>query len=91
MSEQTDSKQQMLTTVDNPFSPFTEFDQWLSYDSTKGYNTCGYLARIAHSSHDISEYDQELAIELAMEEIVRENPYGVHRIVTEDFYKDTQR
>lgn len=72
----------LLTTTDNPFNPFTQFEEWLSFDTQKGYNTCGYLARIAKSSHDLSETDEALAIELAMDEIVIENVYGVHKKVS---------
>lgn len=37
----------MLTTADNPFDPFDDFDSWFQYDSEKGYGTCNYLARCA--------------------------------------------
>ena len=35
-----------LTTLDNPFNPFTEWDQWYFYDLSKGYNTCERIASI---------------------------------------------
>lgn len=71
----------MLTTVDNPFDPFDQFEQWLAMDTTLGYNTPGYLARIAMTSDDLSDIDQFLAIQEAMDEIVQENVFGVHRKV----------
>jgi hypothetical protein len=71
----------MLTTTDNPFDPFTQFDQWLVFDETSGYYTTGLLARIIKTSPDLSDADQSLAIELAIEEIVNENVSGVHRMV----------
>jgi len=71
----------MLTTVDNRDSPFTEFDQWYMYDLSHGYDSLGLLARVTHTSDDLSEADQVLAIELAIEEIVRENATGIHRSV----------
>ncbi len=62
----------MLTTVDNPFNPFDHYDEWYAYDSRHGHNTPGFLARIAVLSDEISEADQSLAIEDAIDEIVFE-------------------
>jgi hypothetical protein len=71
----------MLTTVDNPFDPFTQFDEWLSYDTVLGYNTPGYLAAIAHTSDELSDLDLSIAIQEAIDEIVEENVFGIHRKV----------
>jgi hypothetical protein len=71
----------MLTTVDNPFDPFTRFDEWLAYDTQMGYNTSGMLDRIAKVSSDLSEADQALAIQSAIDEIVKENVLGKWRKV----------
>lgn len=76
----------MLTTMDNPFSPFTQFNEWFAFDTVKGYNTSGLLARLVITSDEISEADQNVAIETAMEEIVRENVSGMHRMVVADDY-----
>lgn len=74
----------MLTTVDNPFNPFTEFDQWFEWDVSHGYNTSSFLARIAIVSNELSEADQVLAIQLAIDEIVSENVSGMWRKVSRD-------
>lgn len=79
----------MLTTVDNPYSPFTQFDEWFAFDVAKGYNTSGLLARITVTSVELSEADQSVAIENAIEEIVRENVSGMHRMVVADDYSTT--
>lgn len=75
----------MLTTVDNPFNPFTEFNAWFAFDVNKGYNTSSLLARIAKVSDDLSEPDQALAIQNAIDEIVKENVSGMFRKVSRDF------
>lgn len=72
----------MLTTVDNPFNPFTQFDEWLQFDESSGYNTTQYLARLTLSSGDLSDVDQSNAIEHAIEEIVNENINGMYRRVS---------
>jgi uncharacterized protein YjcR len=69
----------MLTTVDNPFDPFTQWDDWVNYDEASGYFTNSYLARIARTSPDLSDADQALAIEQAIDEIVQENVNGLYR------------
>ena len=72
----------MLTTVDNPYDPFTQFDEWYAYDERAGHHTTSLLARITKLSHELSEADQSQAIEDAIDEIVRENVSGMHRKVT---------
>ena len=71
-----------LTTTDNPFNPFTEFLQWDSWDRAAGYNTSSYLARIVITSEELSEPDQEEAIESAIDEIIEENG-NLYKRVTE--------
>ena len=67
----------MLTTVDNPYNPWIEWDAWFAWDQSAGYNTPGLLARVARVSDDLSEADQHVAIQEAIDEIVRENTLGV--------------
>jgi hypothetical protein len=74
----------MLTTDDNPYDPFTQWNQWYTYDETSGHHTTGLLARIVKTSHHLSDADQDKAIEDAMQEIVDLNASGLHRLVTED-------
>lgn len=78
------STQSMLTTTDNPFDPFTQFDEWFDYDESKGYCTCGYLARITKSSDELSELDEGLAIESAIDEIINLNILGIYKKVSKD-------
>ena len=72
----------MLTTVDNPYDPFDQFDEWTAWDSSHGYNTLSFLARVVVTSDDLSEADQNKAIELAIDEIVELNVNGMYRKVT---------
>lgn len=75
----------MLTTTDNPYNPFTEFDEWFALDTYKGYNTCAYLARVVRTSEELSEEDQQLATADAIRSILDTNVIGVYRLVDKDF------
>ena len=75
----------MLTTVDNPHDPFTEFGAWYAYDVSSGYNTSEFLGRIIQTSYEISDADQDVAVENAIDEIVKENVLGIYRKVTKEF------
>lgn len=74
-------KDTMLTTIDNPFNPFTQFDEWKVWDEDHDYYTCSYLARIVRTSSELSETDEALAIESAIDEIVKFNILGVYKKV----------
>lgn len=76
-----DAVEYMLTTVDNPFDPWTEWEEWYSFDTRHGYHSAGLLARITITSDELSDADQALAIQLAIDEIVRENVSGMHKKV----------
>jgi hypothetical protein len=74
-----------LTTIDNPHDPFEDYPAWYSFDVSSGYHTSSFLARIVQSSDQLSEADQELANELAIDEIVKENVLGIYKKVTKEF------
>lgn len=79
----------MLTTIDNPFNPFTQWDEWKRFDEDKKYFTCGYLARIAKTSDDLSEADYRQAIKDAIDEIVSFNILGIYKKVYENSKEET--
>ena len=67
----------MLTTFDNPFDPFEQFDSWFLFDVEKGYNSCAYLARIARTSDQFSDKENEKEVENAIDEIIKCDPRHV--------------
>lgn len=72
----------MLTTIDNPFNPFTQWDDWLRFDTDHKYFTCEYLARIAITSDDLSVADYAKAVENAINEIIELNILGIYKKVS---------
>lgn len=65
------AKEFMLTTNDNPFDPFEQFDSWFMFDVEKGYYSCSKLARLL-DEHGISLFDglSQQEIENATEQII---------------------
>ena len=75
-----------LTTVDNPFNPFTHFEEWYVFDTQKGYNTCSYLARIVETNPLMSEIETAQEERRGMLEIAEININGLYRVVTPENY-----
>ena len=71
-----------LTTFDNPFDPFNQFDDWLRFDQDKGYNTCDYLGRIARTSDQLSDEENDEEIERAIDEIIKYDFMNIYKKVT---------
>ena len=74
----------MLTTIDNPFDPFTQFEQWFLFDVEKGYNSCSYLARIAKTSDQFTEDENDKEIERAIDEIIKYDFMNIYKKVTKE-------
>jgi hypothetical protein len=74
----------MLTTIDNPHDPFDDYDTWYAFDVRHGYHTASFLSRILVSSDELSEADQDLAMEQAIDEIIKENVSGIYKKVTRE-------
>lgn len=74
-----------LTTEDNPYDPFDEFEEWFKFDVSRGYHTCAYLARVTTTSTDLTEADQLEATNEAIEEILKLNLTGNYQVVEREF------
>jgi len=60
----------MLSLATNPYDPFEEYELWSAFDRHEGFDTAGLLARAISTSDDLSDEDQELATEQAIESIL---------------------
>lgn len=60
------NKELWITTEDNPFDYFTETDRWINYDYQMGYDTCGKVARLAHCSNNLTQFENEERITAAV-------------------------
>lgn len=75
----------MLTTFDNPFDPFDEFDSWYRFDIDKGYNSCSYLDRVALTSDQLSDFENEKEVERAIDEIIKYDFMNVYTKVSRNY------
>lgn len=65
------SRMTAISTIDNPYDPFDNFEQWMLFDVQKGYNSCGLLARIATYSDAMTDEEVRKETERAINEIIR--------------------
>ncbi len=77
----------MLTTVDNEFNPFTQYEDWLAYDSKHHYKTQELLALFSNTSKDLEDEDNDEELNRAMDEIVNLFNGKLFKKVTEDDFK----
>ena len=81
----------VLTTLDNPFNPFLQWEQWFAFDVRHGYNTCAYLDRVCKSSSELTEIEEALAINQAIKEILELNTLGIYIGVTRKTFIDRSK
>lgn len=75
-----------LTTKDNPFDPFTQYDSWLNYDHLHAAEHCNVftdqlLARFARVSDELSDSEYNDEINDAITRIIVLDPFDLYRRV----------
>ena len=92
------AKECRLTTFDNPFDPFDDFDSWFLFDIEKKYNTCSLVARIfeerlqrnGKDEVEMSQKEIDDEIEMTCDEIILYNPLNCYKKVTRETKENTQ-
>lgn len=79
-----ESNECRLTTIDNPFDPFTQFDSWFLFDNEKGYNSCSRLDRVIEISDEMSEAEINEEIERGIDEIIKHDFLNIYKKVTKN-------
>ena len=72
---------------DNPWNPFEDFVPWFLFDVERGYNSCGYLARIARTSNQLSDFENNAEIERAIDRIIALDFMHIYRKVRASDYE----
>ena len=78
------SRRVRLTTIDNPFNPFDEFDSWFNYDIEKGYYTSSKVARLCHTTPDMTQKEQSEEFERAIDRLIEIDPLDIYIKVTRE-------
>jgi len=59
-----------ITTKDNPWNPFDNWEEWLRYDIEKGYNTCEKIDRLAPTSDVLPPTINQELLNEAMDRLI---------------------
>lgn len=70
-----------LTTKDNPWNPFTNFKEWMTFDITYNYNCSERLARVARTSDALTAEENNEEIRRAIAKIIANDPLNIYTIV----------
>lgn len=69
MEKSEETRQYTITTYDNPWNPWTHYDEWEAFDLLYGYKTWQKIAKIALNSAKVNETEDEDAINFAIDEL----------------------
>lgn len=78
------NKRVAITTVDNPFNPFDDFNSWFMFDIEKGYYTCNKLARLTETTDDMTEKEETEEIERAIDRLIAIDPLDIYIKLTRE-------
>lgn len=67
-----------LTTLDNPFNPFTQWNEWLAFDIKAGHFTCERLDKASFTSMELPDDMNDEELERAANEIVANDPLLIY-------------
>ena len=67
-----ETKNDMWISYDeNPFNPFTQFDDWYGFDMAFGYNICGLIGVEAPTSEEnLTEFENNELINEAIQRVM---------------------
>ena len=78
------NRQVMITTVDNPFDPFNDYENWLLFDAEKGYYSPSKLARLIKDEEGMTEQEEFEEIERAIDRLIEIDPLDMYIKVTRE-------
>ena len=79
-----------ITTIDNPYNPFDDFEHWLQFDTEKGYYTSSKLGRLTKLKNDMSQAEEDAEIERAIDRLIEIDPLNVYIKIIREGDKETR-
>ena len=79
-----------ITTIDNPFDPIDDFNNWFLFDVEKGYYTCNKLARLADAFEfdGMTQVEEDQQVEKAINRLIELDHLDIYKkVVKEDYFK----
>lgn len=73
-----------VTTFDNPYDPFDQFEEWLLFDAEKGYNTPGELDRLTHITDDMTQKEELQEIERGIDRMIELDFMNIYKKITRE-------
>ena len=68
-----------ITTIDNPWNPFTQFKEWYAFDNRMGYRSLERWARMRRTlAMQARTDDEDTVAEEAIDELVRLDPLQMY-------------
>lgn len=70
-----------ITTIDNPYNPFEDFNNWFLFDIEKGYYTCEKLGRLSNYQELMTEKEEKEENERVIDRLIEIDPLGIYKKV----------
>lgn len=73
-----------ITTIDNPYDYFEQFNDWFMFDIEKGYYTCNKLARLMNNEFGLSQKEEDIENERAIDRLIEIDPLNIYKKVVKN-------
>lgn len=74
----------MLTTTNNPWNPYTQFDEWFAFDLNFGHNCLAQMMRRIEIPDNLTEEEQDFILDETCRDIAKDNFFGDFRLINKD-------
>ena len=77
-------KDVLLTTVDNPYNPHTDYYNWFIWDTAHHYNTLQKISTESYDDDSMSDEEHDEMYDLIMNEIINNDDLGIYCLIEPD-------